>query len=604
MKLFLSFFLMLSLLMGGEWSYYNNGHKVSLTPLPSKTRSIDLLFFKTPTDQTIGAGKELILKPKDDLCLKKILQQYPHHRSLPTGEIVLSTSSAKESFLLSKKLYQQGCVLFAHPNFLLFPNKRSFDPLFSQQWNLHNYGQDDSMPDIDLNVYEAWQYATGKGVKVAIIDNGFDLAHPDLQQAFTAEKDLIDYDDNASFDNTYEAHGTCCAGLIGARKNGIGIQGIAYDASLIGIKLIGSYADGSDKPLLVSNIVLAFWYAKKFKADVINCSWGTYSVVDAVRNIIDDLAANGRDGKGIPIVFASGNDGRAQWYWANDESALPSTIAVGAVTNLGDLAWYSNYGPALDFVAPSGGGTLAIATDDLTGNLGYADGTFGHPNYCYATDTTGFNGTSAAAPQIAAVIALMLERNPELTRDEIYDILAKTAKKVGNIPYVDGKNDYFGYGLVDAKAAVEEAIRRRVQDDIINRTFPINGYFIQIGKNQFDWVFVHNNLVAKLAGITSSKELLWDPILKNAFTSIDYENSSISFGQAKKSNQLTRLLAGKTFPMAGYFVHYGLGMYDWIFISSSDRCYKLEGLDYRGDFLWIELSLHPLKQKDRVTFRY
>jgi len=584
------------------YTFYQNGESKILTPLPSLTRDISTLFFQNSSGQKLGVKNSIIYKPKDEVCKKKLLKSYPSSSTLPNGDIIYRAKNPKDAFKISRDIYESGCVLFSHPDFLVFPKKRFFDPLFSQQWNFYNYGQHYSKPDIDLNVYEAWQYATGKGVKVALIDNGFDFSHPDLKGAFSDQIDLVDYDNNASYDNAYEVHGTACAGLIAARRNRVGIQGAAYDAKLIGIKLIGSYPDGSDRALFVSSIVRAFLYADEKGADVINCSWGTYNVADAVRDAIDYVAHNGRGGRGTPIVFASGNDGRSQWYWANDESALSSSIAVGAVDNQGELAWYSNYGPALDFVAPSGGGTLKIATDDIVGSLGYADGRFGHPDYCYATDMTGFNGTSAAAPQISGVIALMLERNPDLTRDQIYDILARTAKKIGDIPYIDGRNDFFGYGLVDAEAAVKEAIRLRVENIVKGHRYQIAGYFSRIGDGKFDWVYVSGSTVAKLAGMDEDGHLIWDPILYHAFDTIKIENGFLLFGTAKSYDPLALRLSQERLNIEGVFVHYGIGSYDWIYVAQSGRSYKLEGLSYNDDFLWVPLYVRGIKENSKITF--
>ncbi|BCD68940.1 S8 family serine peptidase [Nitratiruptor sp. YY09-18] len=605
MRLFILAFLLLPLF---GWEYYSCGSLQKLTPLSNTSRSLSILYFKDKKDRIIGATNRIIAKPKSK-CINRWLKKYPH-KSLSNGSLLLFTKDTKEAFAVAKELYESGCVSYAHPDFLVPAKMRSLDPLFYQQWNYHNVGQGYSVSDIDLNVYEAWQYATGKGVKVAVIDNGFDLGHEDLQGAFVDQIDLVDNDDDASFDNNFELHGTACAGLIAARKNGLGLQGAAYDADLIGIKLLGNYPDGSKKLLFVSSIVHAFWYAKSHGADVINCSWGTYDVADAVRDAIDDVAYNGRNGKGTVIVFASGNDGRGDWFWGRDESALPSVLAIGAVTNFGDVAWYSNYGPELDFVAPSGGGTLRIATTDIRGSYGYADGSFGHPDYCYAIDTTGFNGTSAAAPQVSGVVALMLERDPELTRDAIVDILKKSARKIGNVSYgVQGHNDYYGYGLVDAKAAVEEVIRQRVQREVVGKAFVVAGYFLHIGPGKFDWIYVSSDFafVGKLEGMDENGYLRWRVLhspQRRGFDTIALNGSFITFGNTLQTDPLYDRLANRSLNINGDFVHYGDGAYEWIYRDrSSLKSFKLEKLSYDGSFLWIPLKLQAKIENNKVVFK-
>ncbi len=581
------------------WEYYSHGHLVSLIPLTSFTKSFSSKYFLTPDGQKIGVDNRVLCRFKNFSCQKRFTKKYKF-KKLDSGDTLLFVHGPNEAFDLSKKIYESGCAVYSHPDFLIEPKKRFFDPLFDPlQWNLYNYGQYGATPDIDMDVYEAWQYTSGKGVRVAVIDNGFDLSHPDLRGAFVGQVDLVDMDSNASYDNPYEIHGTACVGLIAARKNGIGVQGIAYESDLLGIKLIGSYPNGQDRPLYVSTILEAFMFADEMGAQVINCSWGTYHVVDAVRYIIHKLATEGRGGKGTPIVFASGNEGRGQWYWADDESALPDVLAIGAVTDYGDIAWYSNYGPALDFVAPSGGGNLAITTTDISGPLGYADGSFGHPDYCYATDITGFNGTSAAAPQVSGVIALMLQRNPDLTKDQIVQILAKTAKKVGSIPYINGRNDYFGYGLVDADDAVKMAIALKVEHQVKGKSFPITGYFVHYGSGAYDWLYISNDkkIVAKLAGMNGNY-LRWEPLLIDAFTAIQIQDNSIYFGQS--SDSFGQNFAGKSFTIDGYFVHYASGPFDWLYITSNlHNVYKFEGLGYYGEFLWIPLLLR-VEKKDTI----
>ena len=594
-------FLFFSFLFACE--YYSNGHKIALTPLPSFTKSLSIHYFLTPNGQKLGVGKRVLCRFKNLSCERRFTHNKKYQK-LASGDTLLFARTPDEALELSNTIYESGCALYSHPDFLLEPKKRSFDPLFDPlQWSLHNWGQYGATPDVDMDVYEAWQYTTGKDVRVAVIDNGFDLSHPDLQGTFAGQVDLVDMDANASYDNPYEIHGTACAGLIAARKNGIGIQGIAYESNLLGIKLIGSYASGQDRPLYVSTILEAFMFADEMGAQVINCSWGTYDVADAVRYIIHKLATQGRGGKGTPIVFASGNEGRGQWYWADDESALPDVLAIGAVNDYGDIAWYSNYGPALDFVAPSGGGNLAITTTDISGPLGYADGSFGHPDYCYANDITGFNGTSAAAPQVSGVIALMLQRNPDLTKDQVVQILAKTAKKIGTIPYENGRNDYFGYGLVDADDAVKMAIALKVEQQIKGKAFPIAGYFVHYGSGAYDWLYISSNkkLVAKLAGMKGDY-LRWEPLLIDAFDTIQIEGNSIYFGQS--SDPFGQNFAGKSFAIDGYFVHYAPGPYDWIYITAdTHHPYKFEGLGYEGALLWVPLNMIAKLTNSQVEFR-
>jgi subtilisin family serine protease len=122
----------------------------------------------------------------------------------------------------------------------------------------------------------------------------------------------------------------------------------------------------------------------------------------------------------------------------------PQTIAVGACTDFGYRSDYSQFGPNLDFVAPSSGGLKEILSTDRAGAKGHDPGDY------YAS----FGGTSAATPLASGVAALMLSRNPSLTADRIRTILRQTCQKIGDEPYVAGRNDHYGYGRIDAAAAL------------------------------------------------------------------------------------------------------------------------------------------------------
>jgi subtilisin family serine protease len=578
------------------WYYYNNGKKIYVDKIKSiKRNKSEVTYIKTPDNTIMGVGKRIVFYPKSDKCSKKILREFSNyiHKQIDNKRYVLIVNNPTETFDVANKIYESECTFYAHPDFIIFPRSRylELDPIFRlQQWNLHNYGQFYSLRDIDINAYEAWLYTKGKGIKVALIDDGFDVGHEDLKDAFIGGYDVIKKTSNIAPNNPYEFHGTLCAGLIAARMNDLGIIGVAPEADLYGVKLLSNDQNGEPLPIYTSDIVHAFLAAKE--ADVISCSWGTYNVADSVREIINELAYNGRNGKGLPIVFASGNDGMPQYYWENDESALKSVIAVGAITNLGEHPWYSNYGSSLDFVAPSGGGTLKIATTDLRGRGGLAIGIYGHPDYAYAVDDTGFNGTSAAAPQVSGVIALMLARDPGLTRDEIIEILKSTAKKVGDIPYYNGRNDYFGYGLVDAEGAVREVIKRKVEATVRGKKYRVDGYFVHFGEKAFDWIYVDSGLkvAAKLEGMNAKGEFVWKLL---AFNKIVKKEDRLFFLEPLYQDSMSSMLVGE-YPIDGYFVHYDIGKFDWLYIDAQKHSlYKLEGLDYRKNIIWIELpNLH------------
>lgn len=124
----------------------------------------------------------------------------------------------------------------------------------------------------------------------------------------------------------------------------------------------------------------------------------------------------------------------------------PHAISVGASTDTDQRAEYSQFGPELDFLAPSDGGWNAITTSDVTGNPGLSIG----------DDLSNFGGTSAATPLAAGAGALLLTVNSNLTATLARDILRANADKVGPVPYVGGFNQQYGYGRLNIRVALQE----------------------------------------------------------------------------------------------------------------------------------------------------
>ena len=210
----------------------------------------------------------------------------------------------------------------------------------------------------------------GKGVTIAIIDDGFNLEHEDLQHidvAFRYDGDYRTLDATPKY--SLENHGTKVAGVIFAAANNLGSEGIAPDATLVAIR---------QHKNITSNTVISFTVAEKSGAQIINCSWNSPVLMQPVYDVITYLARHGREGKGTAIVFAAGNN-KMELTPFSVEAAIPDVITVGVNKT------YSNFGSPVDVLAPT----------DFTSTM--ASGGYGN-----------FGGTSGAASYVTGVLALIL----------------------------------------------------------------------------------------------------------------------------------------------------------------------------------------------------
>jgi subtilisin family serine protease len=299
----------------------------------------------------------------------------------------------------------------------------------------------------DINILKAWEITKGKDVRVAVIDDAFEVNHEDLKEniyiTYNADDDSSDVANKNSIDDEYGAsHGNTCAGFIVAPINGKGIIGTAPESKLIAIKLLSE----SD-----SDTIKAFEYAKNQGAKVISCSWGTGNISEALENELKSIY-----NAGITVVFASGNEGRSlDDEGVNDESESEWVIGVGASGENNDVTTYSNYGSKIDIIAPAGDSldSAGILGIDDSGERGVSSQKDLVTNNYAFTD-----GTSFATPVTAGVVALMYSVNPNITPLEVRNILINNADKVGNSDsYVDGFEEKRAYGKINAEKVVLEA---------------------------------------------------------------------------------------------------------------------------------------------------
>ena len=370
----------------------------------------------------------------------------------------VSKNANMNAMEMSRLFYESNLFEFAEPNFVLIDIFNSNDTYFDDQWALKNIGQNGGISGVDIKAEEAWTVALGANIKVAVVDLGVDLTHPDLQTNLLPGYDATGHNSGGAPIYSDENHGTACAGIIGAIKdNRIGIAGVAPNCNIIPIHV--AFGDISTADWLAD----AINWGRLNGADVISNSWGGGSPYSPITNAVNNAVTQGREGKGCVVVFSSGNDNASTVsYPAN----LPNVISVGANDKCGIRVnpnscdpWNpfqgSNFGTALSVVAPGAN----IYTTDRQGREGYntESGTAGDYYCC-------FGGTSAACPHVAGIAALILSVNSNLTWLQVRDIIESTAQKVREDLYdygieVNRPNGTWhlqmGYGLVNAYAAVQ-----------------------------------------------------------------------------------------------------------------------------------------------------
>ncbi|MDD3692158.1 MAG: S8 family serine peptidase [Bacteroidales bacterium] len=347
--------------------------------------------------------------------------------------ISVSKTSVLNSLQIANLFYETRLFEFSAPNFFREKILHSNDPLFGNQWPLKNTGQSGGISGADIKIEQAWTITQGRSeIRIAVVDEGVDLTHPDLFRNLETGFDATGNGTQGA-PLSGEFHGTACAGIIAAEKgNGIGIEGVAPNCKILPVHAsFGYYA--TDQWL--ADALEWSWHPSFGNADVISNSWGGGGEHDAITNAINSAVNQGRGGLGCVVLFSSGNDYNSTVSYP---ARLSNVIAVGATSVNDSRESYSNYGSALDVVAP--GGNKNIYTTDIVGFAGYSTSD-------YASD---FDGTSAACPHAAGVAALILSVNRCLTGTEVKQILELSCDKVGGYCYNPGKanglwNNQMGY---------------------------------------------------------------------------------------------------------------------------------------------------------------
>jgi len=340
-------------------------------------------------------------------------------------------------------LRQNPDIELAGPNIIRHISRTPNDPYLVEQYALYNSGQEVGPPAspqsgtlrADIKAREGWDETIGsEEVVIAILDTGVDFNHPDLDdKLLSTGYDFVNDDTDPTDDN---GHGTFVAGIAAAEtNNGEGIAGVAWNCTVLPIKVADSVG-----VVAIAAEIAGINYAVEQGADVINLSLGSPG-----SDPFEQAAVVYAYEHDIVVVAAAGNDGGATHFPA----AYDECLAVAATnendervtflnTATDDEPWESNFGPEIDVAAP-GDWVFSLYPTDLTppGYLPYAWG----------------QGTSASAPHIAGLAALIRSIKPELSAEDIMNVIRYTADDVNSSSY-EGRDNFIGYGRISMERAL------------------------------------------------------------------------------------------------------------------------------------------------------
>jgi len=377
------------------------------------------------------------------------------HNRINTEENIFSPEISKSETIVVNSTPQIKTLYAGEPD----------DPIYKYQWHSKF-----------LHLEDIWPKYTGDGIRVAVVDSGVQITHPDLynNMDFKRSYRYSDHSNNPSpdkeqlrYDPYGNGHGTACAGIIGASGwNGIGVIGVAPTVDIVGLNPFSTGDDADFEDALGRTDI-----------DISSNSWGgenadtLYDDPSSLRGIEKGIK-DGRGGKGVIYLIASGNEGGNSNYSTLHGSRY--VLNIGAVIKDGNVPKYSNYGDNLLITAPAGdqyklAQNWGIFTTDLLGlKYGFDNFRAVTPSLkAYNGDYTGFmNGTSSAVPVASGVVALILEANPNLTYRDVKYILAKSATplNIDNSNYQWETNGadilyspFYGFGVINPLKAIDMA---------------------------------------------------------------------------------------------------------------------------------------------------
>ena len=437
---------------------------------------------------SVWFSRRIVVSADSEAHLEALIAGRPvsRLRTFSIGLYLLECPDARTAVMEAAVLAAAPGINVAHPvrrgmaRLLYAYAADPLDPEFPRQWNFDHRipGPGPITDSVDLNFRGAWPVTRGNRVVVGLGDDGVEASHPDLSTQIQPELcfNYLSRSPDGSHTALSEYHGTATAGLIGAiANNSHGGSGAAPAARLAEWVIFNSAGElGTEEQ--VADMFQGF----SNSVPVQNHSWGNADFFILEPSLLEEIAISnavhfGRSGLGVVMVRAGGNARRRDYAFrlgvgdANDDGYArnPDVLTVAAVRSDGRVASYSSPGACLLVAAPGGDsefGERGVFTTDRVGRNGinrFGDGELA--DYCVGA--TAFSGTSAASPQVAGVVALMLAVRPDLTLRDVQQALLLSCRHF-DLSDPDLRSNFaglpvshnVGFGIPDAAIAIRAAL--------------------------------------------------------------------------------------------------------------------------------------------------
>ncbi|VAY86297.1 Cell wall-associated protease precursor [hydrothermal vent metagenome] len=448
----------------------------------------DIIFYQKNIHK-VGVDGGILVKFSKNANKSNILKIFNLEKLQAFSDVLwlVKTNKIYQTLSISNALYKRQDVIYAHPDFIKKVKKRSIttpkDPLFKDAWYLKK--NDLSFNNPAFNISEIFKITKGDGVSIGIIDDGLDVLHEDLDANIAS---YIDLNNPKAKPDLYlfsqERHGTMMSGIIVGIQNDKGSVGIAPKSKLYFAK----HNNERRAFLKVSEFIRGFKVLNDTKVSVISNSWGTYDVDEALKDYIDYISNDSRNGQGRVVVFASGNDSyNLDKKSYNDESEISSVLGVTTVDRYDKkLAYFSNYGSRIDLAT--------IGKDIVT--------TASHNKY------STVSGTSPSAAIVSSVAGLVYSVNPNLKASMVKNILKQSAT-------FNVTKESKGYPVLNAYNAIKIAISMQNLYDVEMQMLysPIKDIVGEFAYFDFadtpdylDWILIKDNKYYRLMGKSQNSD--------------------------------------------------------------------------------------------------